>query len=127
MKKLFAVTAALSLGLAMGSAWADRGHDHGYGHGHPSARGRTHVGIYIDPFWGPWNYRPYPYRYPYYPPPPSPVVVLPPAPPPVYIEQAQPPAENVWYYCAERRNYYPYVRDCPGPWQKVPAQPPAQP
>ena len=38
--------------------------------------------------------------------------------------QAQPQGE--WYYCADSNSYYPYVRDCPGGWQRVPAQPPSR-
>ena len=118
----FAGSAGLILGVGLvlaGSAMADPGHGHWHG-----PRVRTHVGIYIDPFWGPWQARPYPsYWYPYYPPP-SPVVVVPQSPP-VYVEQNPAPAENVWYYCPERQAYYPYVRECPAGWQRVPAQPPA--
>ena len=27
-----------------------------------------------------------------------------------------------WYYCAESRNYYPYVRECPSLWRPEPTQ-----
>ena len=37
---------------------------------------------------------------------------------------AQPQAE--WYYCADSRSYYPYARECPGGWQRIPAQPPSR-
>jgi hypothetical protein len=64
----------------------------------------------------------------YYPPPayyyPPPVV----AAPPVYVERTEaaspPPAEPYWYYCPDSRTYYPYVKDCRSPWQRVPARPP---
>lgn len=96
----------------MGSAWA---------HG-----GRVGVGVYVGPYWGPgpWYYPP-PYYY-------RPEVVVVPAPqPPVYIEQQQPapaettnrPAEQYWYYCAASKGYYPYVKECPGGWQKVQPHP----
>jgi hypothetical protein len=62
----------------------------------------------------------------YYPPPayyyPQPVVA-----PPAYIEQAQQPApqpENWWYYCADSKTYYPYVKECRSGWQRVAPQPP---
>ena len=29
-----------------------------------------------------------------------------------------------WFYCKESGGYYPYVRECPGGWQMVPATPP---
>lgn len=77
------------------------------------------------PYYYPTYYAPYysPYAYPaYYP---VPVVVQQQAP--VYVEQnphpapsAQPSAPaNYWYYCADSRAYYPYVRDCPAGWQRV--------
>jgi hypothetical protein len=55
----------------------------------------------------------------------------------VYIEQQQAPAApppapvaaapaDYWYYCAAAQGYYPYVKECPGGWQKVLPQPPAQ-
>ena len=78
------------------------------------AHGRTSVGVYVGPAWGPWYYPPY-----YYPPP---VVVLPPAPPPpVYVEQAPaaPQNNNYWYYCPTNNGYYPYVKECPAGWLKV--------
>lgn len=82
-----------------------------------------HFGI---PLYGPAPYyAPAYYYYPYYYPPP----VYYPAPPPPYVEAPAaappPPAEQVWYYCASSRGYYPYVRECPGGWERVPAAPPA--
>ena len=105
----------------IGTAWADRGHHGGGGH----------FGVMIGIPWGPWYYPP-PYYYPpYY----SPVVVQ--QQPQVYIEQQQVPAapaesaatapSNYWYYCASAKGYYPYVKECPGGWQKVLPQPPGQP
>lgn len=99
--------------LLAGNAWADR-----YYH-HP--RTTIHWGINLGV---PWGYPPYyPYPYPVYAPP---IVVAPAAPPPVYIEQQQaaPVMEpGYWYYCNEAQAYYPYVKQCPGPWQKVAPQP----
>ena len=102
-----------------GNAWADRDH------GHFDA----HFGVMIGPGWGPGYFPMSPYGYypPYYPP----VLVAPPAPP-VYIEQPQEPAaapapSDYWYYCAAPKGYYPYVKECPGGWQKVAPQPPDQP
>ena len=65
----------------------------------------------------------------YYPPPayydPQPVVVQ--SPQPVYLERAPAqaaPAEQYWYYCADTQTYYPYVKQCASPWQRVSPQPP---
>jgi len=94
--------------------------------------GHARFGVYIGApgYWCP------PYYYPaYYPPYAYPPLVVAPSPPPVYIEQgsdapaaaqaqssAQPPS-NWWYYCAESKAYYPYVKECPAGWQRVPPQP----
>ena len=92
--------------------------------------GRAHFGVFIGApgYWYPPYY--YPPYYPYYPPYYPPVVVMPPSPP-TYIEQggAQPsPApsqSNWWYYCADAKAYYPYVKECPADWQRVAPQPPS--
>lgn len=97
--------------LLAGNAWADHWH-------HP--RTSVELGFY---WGGPWWYPRY-YPYPVYGPPV--VVVPPPSPPPVYIEQprAAPPLEpGYWYYCREAQAYYPYVKECPSPWEKVAPQP----
>ena len=43
-----------------------------------------------------------------------------------YYAPAPARPQGEWYYCADSRSYYPYVRDCPGGWQRVPAQPPSR-
>jgi hypothetical protein len=64
------------------------------------------------------------------------------APPMVYIERNQPaapaqpaapsgppgatPGNDWWYLCASPRGAYPYVREGPGGWERVPAVPPGQ-
>jgi len=35
-----------------------------------------------------------------------------------------PPGTQWWYLCASPRGAYPYVRECPGGWERVPAVPP---
>src|SRR4051812_44168136 len=76
-------------------------------------------------FGFPGYYYPAPY---YYPPPvyyATPVVVQ--SSPPVYVERSEPAAaapapsqaQNYWYYCAGSKTYYPYVKECPGGWQRV--------
>jgi hypothetical protein len=107
MKKILLVAFALLTGaLAAEPAFA-------WGHG-------GHVVLGFN--FGFPMYYPAPYYYPppvYYPP----VVVQ--SSPPVYVERNdQPPAaapqpQNYWYYCAGSRTYYPYVKECPGGWQRV--------
>jgi hypothetical protein len=85
--------------------------------------GHAHFGVFIGApgYW----YSPY-YYPPYYPP-----EAAVPSSPPTYIEQggAQPapaPAQsNWWYYCADAKSYYPYVKECPAGWQRVAPQPPS--
>ena len=78
---------------------------------------------YYDPFWWPYAY---PYPYAYYPPR---VVYREYAPPPA--DYLQPPAgpapESFWYHCDNPEGYYPYVRQCDGPWQQVPVRPDGSP
>jgi hypothetical protein len=101
----------LVLAVVSGSALA-----HGRG-------GRVHLGFHFGVPLGwhaPWHY--------YYAPPvhyyPAPVVVQP-ASPPVYVERSDvvPEGASSWYFCRESNSYYPYVKQCPGGWQRVPAQP----
>jgi len=117
----------LIVGIALsGAAVADRGgHWHGHG-GHGGWHGS--YGFYFGlPLYGP-SYYPAPYYYPPYYYPPSVVV---PSSPPVYIEQGSTQAapgssqQNWWYYCADSKTYYPYVKQCPGGWQRVEPQPPS--
>lgn len=84
--------------------------------------GRVHFGVVIGAPFYPWYYPPYPPYY-YYPP-----VVAVPATPPTYVEQGGEPAapsqpSSYWYYCAESKTYYPYVKECPGGWQRVTPKP----
>ncbi|HET7596211.1 MAG TPA: hypothetical protein VFK15_04710 [Burkholderiales bacterium] len=88
-------------------------HHHFHGHGH------SHFGLFIGAplLLAPWYVGP---RY-YYPP-----AVVVPSSPPVYVERGEtaPGDAQYWYYCRESETYYPYVKDCAGPWQKVVPQPP---
>ena len=79
--------------------------------------GHVHFGVVIGaPFYPWWYYPPY-----YYPP------VTVPAAPTTYIEQGSPQSaperQSHWYYCAESKTYYPYVKECPAGWQRVAPQP----
>lgn len=56
----------------------------------------------------------------------APVVVQ--APPQVYTERSDAAApaseaQQFWHYCSSARGYYPYVKECPGGWERVPAAP----
>ena len=61
----------------------------------------------------------------HYPPPPRyyPPVVAVPAAPPVYIEKAAASEPAYWHHCEDPEGYYPYVKECPGGWQRVPPTP----
>ena len=85
-------------------------------------RSRVSIGFHFGVPLG-WAYT-HPYPYYYYPPVYVPTVVVP-AQPQTYIERPAPqqPAQGWWHYCADSRAYYPYVKDCPGGWQRVAPQP----
>ena len=146
-------TVPSGLALAVGHGGHSGGGRSGGGHfgGGHFGGSRVGVGVFIGaPFFGyyppAYNYYPPTYYDPgyYYPPsaavPYSPPAYIeqgnaPPAPapysPPAYGEQGNaPPAPapsqaNWWYYCAGTQSYYPYVRQCPGGWQRVSPQPPS--
>jgi len=117
-------TLALALAVVLLTLFSS-GAAYAGGHGH----GGAHFGVVIGgPLWfGPSYYSPY-YYPPYYPP--YAAGYYPPASPSVYVEQggaqAAPSAAqgSYWYFCAEANGYYPYVKECPGGWQRVSPQPP---
>jgi hypothetical protein len=129
-----AVVALCALSLAASAPAQAHGYYRG---GHYSGHSNVHWGFYFGwPYYNSWYYPTYPYSYPYgygypyYPYYGGTVVV--PSGPTTYVErgdqQAAPerPAQSWWYYCPESKTYYPYVKQCPGGWQKVEPQPPAQ-
>jgi len=147
-RKIVLMMAIALLGSALGSSAAFAGgRAYGYGHGgsgHGYGYPRASVGVYVGPgwygpraywggaYWGGWPYAygafAYPYYYPpyYYPP-----AVVAPSTPPVYIERdtqsvapAQQQPSQWWYFCPGANGYYPYVKECPGGWQRVAPQPP---
>ncbi|MBV8271496.1 MAG: hypothetical protein JO067_04420 [Cupriavidus sp.] len=87
-------------------------HHDGFHHGHVAfVVGVGWPGWWGYPYYGGW---PYPVSYPasYY------------APPAQYIEQGDGSDANAWWYrCDQPSGYYPYIKECPGGWQTVPAQP----
>lgn len=89
---------------------------------HGGGRARLSVGLHFGAplYWHPWP------SYYYYPPPVyvAPTVIQ--AQPPVYVERHDPPVtdqQGWWYYCDSGKGYYPYVKECPGGWRKVPPAP----
>lgn len=139
MKRYSKVIAALILHVAGAAASESAMAQH-----HGGVRFGVNIGIPLfGPGYYPGPYYPYPaYAYPApayaYPGPdysyPAPAYGYPgpaAAPSPGYAEQGYPQAapapaqsQGDWYYCPNSKSYYPYVRDCPGGWQRVPAQPP---
>ena len=124
----------LLFGAATSGPAAAQRFGHGYGQG-----GGLRFGISLGvPLYGlgyyPGPYYSYPgYAYPApaysYPGPayayPGPAV----APSGAFIEQgfsqaAPARAQGDWLYCTGSQTYYPYVRQWPGGWQRVPVQPP---
>lgn len=111
--------AGLVLCLAgVGSALADPHH-----HGHHHGGSHAYFGFTFGPYWGP----PYYPLYQVYPP----IIVR--QAPTIYIEQPPaiaeppPPPTAYWYYCTAAKAYYPYVKECPSGWQKVPPLPAGEP
>jgi hypothetical protein len=109
MKRLALALVAVLLAIASASTFA---------HG----RGRVTLGLHFGVplgWYQPWYYAPPPaYYYP-------PAVVAPPAPT-TYVERSDvvPEGTASWYFCRESNGYYPYVKQCPGGWERVPARPP---
>jgi len=116
-----------------GSGW----HGGGSWHGGHFGGSRAHFGVFLGAplfpyytapsyYYPPYYYSPNYYSPNYY----YPQAVTDPAYAPAYVErgtvQAAPaPAQaNWWYYCADAKGYYPYVRECPGGWVRVSPHPP---
>jgi hypothetical protein len=133
-RRVLLVIAAVAVGVS-GSVLAQPRHApsayHGGGGGYYGPHGGVRFGLYLGGPWYGWPgyYYGAPYYSPYYYPP---AVVTVPSSPPTYVEQgpavapAAPPAPQpgYWYYCADARAYYPYVKECPAGWQRVSPQPP---
>jgi len=81
------------------------------GHGHHHRRVFVGGAVGFGYPWGWWGPPPYYYYYPVA------------APEPVtYIEQADAAGlpDRWWYYCESSTSYYPYVKECPTGWERVP-------
>lgn len=90
----------------------------------PSAEARVGLRLYLDvPFY---PFIPFYYVPPYYPAPPyypPSIVPYPPAAPASEVPPPPSPRTAYYYYCTASDGYYPYVRECPGGWQRIPAVP----
>ena len=118
---------------AMSLAWASPAAAQAHLHGHHPHHGGPRVSLSFGPYFGPWGYSPYFYDPFFY----SrrwndrPIIIEQPAPQ-VYVEQPQvysqaAPNNNYWYFCEAAQAYWPYVKECPGGWQRVVPQPPPPP
>lgn len=100
------------------------GHGGGHGHGYRVGVGFTFGFPYYWPGYYSGYYAGYPYGYAY----PGPAYAYPGPASGAYVEQdyaqAAPAAQQDWYFCSGSNAYYPYVRECPGGWQRVPSVPP---
>jgi len=119
-----AIALLVSLGvLASGSALAGKSFSGPVGRAVPSqpiatppSQGNHRVfvggGVGFGYPWGWWYPPPYYYYYP----------VAIPVEPVTYIEQADAAIEpgRWWYYCESSTSYYPYVKECPTGWERVP-------
>jgi hypothetical protein len=86
---------------------------------------RFHGGVFVGPRFGFGVYAPLWVPPPAYYAPPPVVVQQGYVPPPAYGPQPEVAGPNpgYWYYCNNPQGYYPYVRECTGEWQNVPANP----
>jgi hypothetical protein len=85
--------------------------------------GRVRFGVVIGgPLWWGWHSRPY---YPPY----ERIIVERPGPT-VYVEKdaagEERDADQYWYFCPDSKTYYPYVKQCASPWQRVVPHSPQQ-
>ena len=121
VKRLSPIVSVVFLVGATASGVVPADHRHG---------ARVGVGVVIGAplLWGYYpRYLAIPGYYPY-----SPVYSYPPAvvvqpSAPVYIERAPRSIAgddgDYWYYCRKPRGYYPYVKKCPGGWERVAPRP----
>jgi hypothetical protein len=120
MGKASTIVAALAALLAM--ALAPGAQAQRWGHSHS----RVVVGFGFPIGWGYWPYWNYPPPYYYYP------RAGVPAEPTIYVEKGegesapgQDPSQY-WYFCRDSNTYFPYVKECPTPWQRVVPYPPSR-
>lgn len=96
-------------GGGWGGEWQGRGF---YGFGYSCCA--WGIGI-VDPFWDPYLWLDYTFGVPYLDP--YGYGAMPEAAP--APSTSTEPAPSYWYYCPDTKAYYPYVRQCALPWQRV--------
>jgi hypothetical protein len=104
----------------------------GYRPPHYHSHGSVYLGFYGPGYWWGPGYWPGYWWGPGYAYPPAYGYYYPPAyarqAPPVYIEREPVEPQQVWWYwCVDAKAYYPYVKECPGGWQRVAPQSVAPP
>ena len=80
--------------------------------------GRVRFGVVVGaPLW--WGWHPWHYYPPY-----ERVIVERPGPA-VYLQKdgVERDADQYWYFCPDSNTYYPYVKECASPWQRVEPKP----
>jgi hypothetical protein len=112
MKRVLVLMAAACIGALAIAAPADA-------HGGGRVRFGVVVGAPLWWGWHPWHYYP-PYER----------VIVERREPTVYVERdaadEQRDADQYWYFCPDSKTYYPYVKQCPSPWQRVVPHPPQE-
>ncbi len=110
---IFAGTVIASGGWRSGGHWQG-----GWGWGWPYYGLGFATGTFLS---YPYYYYPYYSYYPYYP-----YTYAPTYRPPqrVIVRERKPAVDTWYYYCRRSDAYYPYVRRCPGGWERVPVVPP---
>lgn len=129
---VYAVDGGRTGGGHSGGSHQGGGHSGGHHGGHHGGSRFDFDFVVGGPFWGwPWYYG-YPGYYPYYYPGYYPYYYAPAeqSVPQEYIERPRSRhssrSSGFWYYCQQSNAYYPYVRECPGGWEKVPSKPPPE-
>lgn len=126
-KILFLIVAAaisailISSGTVIAGGWHGGAHWHGgWGWGWPYYGLGFATGAFLSYPYYYYPYYPYYSYYPYYP------YTYAPAYRPsrsVIVRERKPAMDTWYYYCRKSDAYYPYVRRCPGGWEKVPVVP----
>lgn len=116
MKRALVLIAVACIGALAIAAPADA---HGGGRGGGGVRFGVAIGAPLWWGWHPWHYYP-PYER----------VIVERREPTVYVEKdaadEQRDADQYWYFCPDSKTYYPYVKQCPSPWQRVVPHPPQE-
>lgn len=125
MVRISRIAAVLAALLALAVASGAQAQRWGQGRSHGHSHSRVVIGLGVPFGWGYWPYWHYPAPYGYYP------RAAAPADPVIYVERGDADPEpardpsQYWYFCRDSKTYFPYVKECPTPWQRVePHSPP---